>query len=64
MHVEEDRPSLELNLQKISVKEKVKQVEKSKWNSKVNMQILDFKSTMRILVYKKHNALQLKFQNN
>jgi hypothetical protein len=30
MHVEEDRPSLELNLQKISVKEKVKQVEKSK----------------------------------
>jgi hypothetical protein len=55
---------LELNLQKISVKEKVKQVEKSKWNSKVNMQILDFKSTMRILVYKKHNALQLKFQNN
>jgi hypothetical protein len=37
MHVEEDRSSSKLCLQKMGVKKKIKQIEKSKQSSKVNM---------------------------
>jgi hypothetical protein len=37
-HVENNSPSLKVYLQKISLKEKVKQVEKQKLNSKIDLQ--------------------------
>jgi hypothetical protein len=37
-HVENNSPSLRVYLQKISLKEKVKQVEKQKLNSKIDLQ--------------------------